>query len=72
MNTYLLPVVDDEHYPFIIKVVARSYHEAQDKFMKFFYDHYDWELLVDWDDFLQYASGEKNWGIGEISDKDDF
>lgn len=72
MSTYLLPVVDDEYSPFIVKVVARSYTDAKEKFMKFFYDHYDWELLVDWDDFLQYACEEKNWGIGEISDKDDF
>jgi len=72
MNTYLLPVVDDEYYPFIVKVVARSFQEAKDKFMKLFYDRFDWELFVDWDDFLQYACEEKNWGIGEISDKDDF
>ena len=71
MNTYLLPVVDDEYIPFIIKVVANSYNDAKDKFIKKFYEDYEWDYADDWDDLLKQAE-ERDWGIGEISDKDDF
>ena len=40
MNTYLLPVVDNEYKPFIIKVIAKGYKEAQDKFIKKFYEDF--------------------------------
>ena len=39
--------------------------------MKKFYEDYDWDLCVDWDDFIQQVIN-KDWNIGEISDKDDF
>lgn len=71
MNTYLVPVVDDEYEPFILKVVAKGYHEAQEKIMNKFYEDYDWDLFTDWDDFMDYVISH-NWNIGEISDKDDF
>jgi hypothetical protein len=71
MNTYLIPVVKGAGTPYIIKIVAKGYKEAQDKLMKKFYDDEDFELFTDWDEFLDYAC-EKDWGIGEISDKDDF
>ena len=71
MNTYLLPVVDDEYRPFIIKVIAKGYREAQDKFIKKFYEDYGWDYCDDWDELLKYAESV-DWGIGEISDKDDF
>ena len=71
MNTYLIPVVDNDYNPFIIKVIAKGYKEAQDKIMKKFYEDYDWDLCVDWDDFIQQVIN-KDWNIGEISDKDDF
>lgn len=71
MNTYLIPVVDNDYNPFIIKVVAKGYKEAQDKIMTKFYEDYDWDLCVDWDDFIQQVIN-KDWNIGEISDKDDF
>ena len=71
MNTYLLPVVDDEYIPFIMKVVANGYTDAQDKFIKKFYDDFEWDYADDWDDLLKQAEG-RDWAIGEISDKDDF
>lgn len=71
MNTYLVPVVDDENEPFILKVVAKGYHEAQEKIMNKFYEDYDWDLFTDWDDFIDYVIS-RDWNIGEISDKDDF
>lgn len=71
MNTYLIPVVDDENEPFILKVVAKGYHEAQEKIMNKFYEDYDWDLFTDWDDFIDYVIS-RDWNIGEISDKDDF
>ena len=71
MNTYLIPVVDNDYNPFIIKVVGKGYKEAQEKIMKKFYEDYDWDLCVDWDDFIQQVIN-KDWNIGEISDKDDF
>jgi hypothetical protein len=71
MNTYLLPVVDDEYIPFIMKVVAKGYTDAQDKFIKKFYDDFEWDYADDWDDLLKQAEG-RDWAIGEISDKDDF
>ena len=71
MNTYLIPVVDDDYNPFIIKVVAKGYKEAQEKIMKKFYEDYEWDYADDWDDLLKQAEG-RDWGIGEISDKDDF
>jgi len=71
MNTYLLPVVDDEYIPFIMKVVANGYSDAKDKFIKKFYDDYEWDYADDWDDLLKQAEA-RDWNIGEISDKDDF
>ena len=71
MNTYLVPVVASDYIPFIIKVVAKGYKEAQEKIMKKFYEDYDWDLCVDWEDFMQQVI-DKDWNIGEISDKDDF
>jgi hypothetical protein len=71
MNTYLLPVVNDEYIPFIMKVVAKGYTDAQDKFIKKFYDDFEWDYADDWDDLLKQAEG-RDWAIGEISDKDDF
>ena len=71
MNTYLLPVVDDEYIPFIMKVVAKGYTDAQDKFIKKFYDDFEWDYADDWDDLLKQAES-RDWAIGEISDKDDF
>ena len=71
MNTYLLPVVDDEYIPFIMKVVANGYTDAQDKFIKKFYDDFEWDYADDWDDLLKQAES-RDWAIGEISDKDDF
>lgn len=71
MNTYLLPVVDDEYIPFIMKVVANGYSDAKDKFIKKFYEDYEWDYADDWDDLLKQAEN-RDWGIGEISDKDDF
>lgn len=71
MNTYLIPVVKGTDDPFIIKVIAKGYKEAQEKIMKKFYEDYDFDLITDWDDFINYAV-DNEWGIGEISDKDDF
>ena len=71
MNTYLLPVVDNEYKHFIIKVIAKGYKEAQDKFIKKFYEDFDWDYCDDWEELLKYAESI-DWGIGEISDKDDF
>lgn len=71
MNTYLVPVVDNDNTPFIIKVIAPGYLEAKEKLMKKFYDNYDWDLFTDWDDFMEYTL-DQGWNIGEISDKDDF
>ena len=39
--------------------------------MKKFYEDYNWDLFVDWEDFMQQVT-DKEWNIGEISDKDDF
>ena len=71
MNTYLIPVVEGVKDPFIIKVIAKGYKEAQEKLMKKFYEDEDFELFTDWNEFLDFAY-ENGWGIGEISDKDDF
>ena len=71
MNTYLIPVVDNDYNPFIIKVIAKGYKEAQDKIMKKFYEDYDWDLCVDRDDVIKQVIN-KAWNKGEISDKDDF
>jgi hypothetical protein len=71
MNTYLIPVVKGVEDPFIIKVIAKGYKEAQEKIMKKFYEDYDFELITDLAEFIEYANNNE-WGIGEISDKDDF
>ena len=71
MNTYLIPVVDSDYNPFIIKVVAKGYKEAQEKIMLKFYEDFDWDLCTDWEDFNNLVI-DKDWAIGEISDKDDF
>ena len=71
MNTYLIPVVEGVKDPFIIKVIAKGYKEAQEKIMKKFYEDYDFELITDWAEFIEYANNNE-WGIGEISDTDDF
>ena len=47
MNTYLVPLVEGVKDPFIIKVIAKGYKEAQEKIMKKFYDDYDFELITD-------------------------
>jgi hypothetical protein len=54
-----------------MKVVANGYNDAKDKFIKKFYEDYEWDYADDWDDLLKQAEG-RDWGIGEISDKDDF
>ncbi|MBR2248719.1 MAG: hypothetical protein IJ880_17185 [Bacilli bacterium] len=71
MNTYLLPVVDDDYNPFIMKVVAKGYNEAKDMFIKKFYEDFEWDYSDDWDDLVKQAI-DRDWNIGEISDKDDF
>jgi len=71
MNTYLLPVVDDDYNPFIMKVIANGYNEAKDKFIKKFYEDFEWDYSNDWDDLIKQAI-DRDWNIGEISDKDDF
>ena len=55
MNTYLLPVVDNEYKPFIVKVIDKGYKEAQDKFIKKFYEDFDWDYCDDWEELLKYA-----------------
>ena len=71
MNTYLLPVVDDDYNPFIMKVIAKGYNEAKDKFIKKFYEDFEWDYSDDWDALIKQAI-DRDWNIGEISDKDDF
>ena len=71
MNTYLLPVVDDDYNPFIMKVIAKGYNEAKDMFIKKFYEDFEWDYSDDWDDLIKQAI-DRDWNIGEISDKDDF
>ena len=71
MNTYLLPVVDDDYNPFIMKVIAKGYNEAKDKFIKKFYEDFEWDYSDDWDALIKQAI-DCDWNIGEISDKDDF
>jgi hypothetical protein len=36
-----------------------------------FYEDFDWDLCTDWEDFNNLVI-DKDWAIGEISDKDDF
>jgi hypothetical protein len=71
MNTYLVPIVDSDYNPFILKVIAVGYNEAKDKIMQTFYEDFEWELFTDWDEFVDDLI-QHDWNIGEISDKDDF
>lgn len=71
MNNYLLPICYPNEYPVIISVMANSYENAKDKFMSKITSHVKWDVDLDWDDFLDYAS-DRDCYIGDIYDQDSF
>lgn len=70
MNTYLIPVFDDECY--IHHVYARSTQEAKDKIVEDFIETYELEDDVEsWEDLLAALDG-MGILIGDIYDKEEF
>lgn len=72
MNTYLLPIADNEYQKtWIESVKARGFTEAKDKFMESITNEFDLDVPMDWDDFVRILS-EGNFIIGNISDVEEF
>ena len=71
MNTYLLPICYPDILPEIITVTARTYNDAQEKFMHKVCSYLKEDDYFDWKEFKD-AMCEKDCLIGEIYDKDQF
>lgn len=68
MNTYLIPIYDDNIPDCIInKYIARSFEDCKDKIMSDYSNKYDLDFN-DWDDFCYKIWEENNIFIGDIKD----
>ena len=65
MNKYIIAVADE--YAYIESVIARSIHDAEDKFIHKFCEKYDISYASDWDELIDNLY-ETNVIIGEIID----
>lgn len=70
MNTYILAYANESEC-WIESVKAKSYNEAQDKFMERAITDWDIDVPTDWDDFKDILQ-EDNVTISEIKDIDEL
>lgn len=73
MNTYLIPIFDfDSEYPYIQKIVAKSYSDAKEKVMDFVCNKYDLDYPTDWEEFISDIIPNSNITVGKLSEIEEF
>lgn len=72
MTTYLLPCYSND-YCWIEKVRARSYPDAQQKFIDSFIEEFDSiDIPSDWEDLVEILSTQAGTVVGDIYDIEEF
>jgi hypothetical protein len=73
MNTYILPCYSlNDSSLWVEKTRARSFSEAEDKFINLFVEDYELDTPTDWDELVEMVAKEQEMIIGDIYDVEEF